>query len=188
MAQKATIYKVSLRVANLDRNYYQQHALTLAQHPSETDERLMVRLLAFALYADEALAFGKGISEDDPALVHKDLTGAILLSVEIGQPKEKVILRACGRSKQVVLIVYGSNADQWWKNNQAAFRHKANLTVLKLSYKDTQAMAALAKRNMDITYNIEKGCILLIGEEGNLSIDPVVLQSLPTGRMDRQRK
>ena len=188
MALKSTIFKIALHIANKDRNYYQQHALTLAQHPSETDERLMVRLLAFALYADEALTFGKGISEDDPALWLKDLTGGVDLWIEIGQPREKTILKACGRAKKVVLIVYGTNADQWWKSNNEAFRHKTNLTVIKLSSKDTQSMAVMADRNMNITFNIEKGQILLISEDGNLNIEPVTLQSLPTGRLDRQRR
>ena len=176
MALKATIYKVSLQIADMGRNYYQHHDLTLAKHPSETDERLMVRLLAFAMYADASLEFGKGISEDDPALWKKDLTGDIMLWIEVGQPREKTILKACGRSRQVVLVLYGSNADQWWKNNHEAFAHKNNLTVVQLSYEDTQSMAAIAGRNMELSCNIEDRHIYLIGEEVNLSIAPKALQ------------
>ena len=177
MALGATIYKVCLTVANMDRHYYNQHSLTLAQHPSETNERLMVRLLAFALYADEALAFGRGISKDDPALWIKDRTGAVDLCIEIGLPRAKVILKACGSSKQVVLLLYGTGADLWWKNNHEAFSKKNNLTVIQLPCKDTQSMAAIAGRNMDLTYNIEDGQTTLISGEKVLCIKPVTRQS-----------
>ena len=175
MALKATIYKVNLNVANMDRNYYQQHPLTLARHPSENDERLMVRLLAFAMYADEALAFGKGISEEDPTVWLKNMTGNIDLWIEVGKPDERIINKACGRARQVVLILYGASTDSWWKNNQEAFIRKTNLTVKQLPYESVQAMAAMAKRNMDLDCNIQDGQIFLMSEEATLNIEPVVL-------------
>ena len=105
MAIKSTIYKIDLQVSDMDRHYYQQHNLTLAKHPSETDERVMVRLLAFALYANESLIFGKGLSdEEEPDLWQKDLTGAIDLWIDVGLPSERDIRKAAGRSKQVVVV------------------------------------------------------------------------------------
>ena len=99
MALKATIFKAELQVSNVDRNYYGDHALTIARHPSETDERMMVRVLAFALHAHPALAFGKGIGADDePDLWQKDLTGAVDLWIDVGQPDDRRIRRACGRA------------------------------------------------------------------------------------------
>ena len=99
MALKATIFKADLHIADMARNYYAEHALTVARHPSETDERMMARILAFALNADERLAFGKGLSDaDEPDLWQKDLTGAIEHWIEVGQPDEKRLLRACGRA------------------------------------------------------------------------------------------
>jgi uncharacterized protein YaeQ len=110
MALNSTIYKVELQISDMDRHYYATHALTLARHPSETEERLMVRLLAFALYADDRLEFGKGISdEDEPALWRKAYTDEIELWIELGQPDEARIRKACGRSRQVVVINYGGN-------------------------------------------------------------------------------
>jgi len=101
MASNATIFKATIQIADIDRHYYEDHALTLARHPSETDERMMVRLLAFVLHAHEALSFGRGLSaEEEPALWHKDLTGAIERWIEVGQQKEKAIRRACGPTKQ----------------------------------------------------------------------------------------
>src|SRR3990167_5447685 len=109
MALKATIYKAELQIADMDLQYYQDHTLTIARHPSETDERMMIRLLAFILHANEALIFGKGLSADDePDLWQKDLTGAIKLWVEVGQPDEKRILKACGRAEKVIVYSYSS--------------------------------------------------------------------------------
>jgi len=114
MASNSTIFKATLQISDMGRQYYQDHTLTLARHPSETDERMMVRLLAFALHAHEALSFGRGLSsEEEPALWLKDLTGAIDLWIEVGQPDEKTIRQACGRAKQVCIYTYGGRgADQ----------------------------------------------------------------------------
>jgi uncharacterized protein YaeQ len=143
MAQKATIFKAALQVADMDRNYYADHALTVARHPSETDERMMVRCLAFALHADDALVFGKGISEtDEPDLWKKDLTGAIELWIEVGQPDEKRILKACGRAGRVIVCTYGNNAGLWWKQTENKLGRARNLVVLNVP---AAASAALAK-------------------------------------------
>src|SRR3982751_4014640 len=120
MATKATVFRAELQVSDMDRHYYATHALTLAQHPSETDERLMVRLLAFALYADERLEFGRGLSsEDEPALWDRARDGEIALWIELGQPDESRVRRACGRARHVVVVNYGGQgSDMWWKKNE----------------------------------------------------------------------
>jgi uncharacterized protein YaeQ len=115
MALKATIFKADVQIADMDRHYYQDHVLTIARHPSETDERMMVRVLAFILHAHEALVFGKGLSADDePDIWQKDLTGAIKLWIEVGQPDEKRIMKACGRAEKVFIYSYSSNSSIWW--------------------------------------------------------------------------
>ena len=154
MALKSTIYKVELQIADLERNYFQTHALTVARHPSETDERMMVRVLAFTMYADEALVFGKGLSsEDEPDLWRKDLTGAIKLWIDVGLPDEKRVRRACGRSDKVVVLTYGGRvADMWWQQNQVALRRQEKLTVLSLATEDTRALAALADMVVNRSY------------------------------------
>ena len=115
MALKSTICKAVLDVSDIDRNYYAEHALTIARHPSETDERMMVRLVAFALNAHEHLTFGKGLAEEDePDLWHKDLTGAIAHWIEVGQPDDKTLLRAAGRAARVTVYAYRSGAELWW--------------------------------------------------------------------------
>ncbi len=99
MALKSTIFKAELQISDMGRNYYGDHSLTLARHPSETDERMMVRLLAFALHAHEALVFADSIGNDEePSLWQKDLTGAVQVWIGVGQPDVKRIRKACGRA------------------------------------------------------------------------------------------
>lgn len=176
MAIKSTIYKIDLQVSDLDRNYYQAHSLTLAKHPSETDERVMVRLLGFALYANEALIFGKGLSDDEePDLWQKDLTGAIELWMDVGLPTEKDIRKACGRSRQVVVMLYGGRiADMWWTSNSKALLKTNNLTVINLP--DTKELASMAARGMNISCTIQDGQIMVGHDGGSFEITPVILK------------
>jgi uncharacterized protein YaeQ len=177
MALNATIYKAELQISDMDRHYYATHALTLARHPSETEERLMVRLLAFALYADERLEFGKGLSSDDePDLWRKDRGGEIEQWIELGQPEEARVRKACGRARQVVVVNYGGRAaDVWWEKNGATLARAKNLAVIDVS-SATDALAALAGRSMRLQCMIQDGQIQLFGnaESEAVSIDPVV--------------
>ena len=176
MALSATIFKATLHIADMERNYYQDHALTLARHPSETDERLMVRLLAFALNADEVLAFGAGLSTDDePVLWRKDLTGNIELWIDVGLPDEKRLRKACGRADKVVVYSYGGRAAQlWWQQNESTLSRLEKLTVVDLAQPDTLAMAALAARNMDLQLTIQDGQIWVSNDESSIQIEPQI--------------
>jgi uncharacterized protein YaeQ len=178
MAIKATIFKTNLQIADMERHYYQDHALTLARHPSETDERLMVRLLAFALHAHEYLEFGQGMTADDEAdLWLKDLTGAIELWIDVGLPDEKLIRKACGRSNQVIVYTYGGRiADMWFAQNSNQFERLKNLTVINLPGETTQALAALASRNMQLQCTIQEGHIMMTSDAGMIEIEPKILQ------------
>ena len=176
MAIKATVFKATLQIADMDRHYYADHALTLARHPSETDERMMVRLLAFALFADDALAFGKGMSGDDePDLWLKDLTGEIKRWIEVGLPDERVIRKACGRADRVVVLSYGRAADIWWNENRDKLQRQNNLTVLKLPSVTTLALAALASRTMQLQCTIQEGHIMMTSAAGMIEIEPQIL-------------
>ncbi len=173
MALRATVFKAEVGVSDLDRHYYQTHSLVLARHPSETDERMMVRLLAFVLNASETLEFGRGISsEDDPALWDRDLTGAVRHWIEVGQPDERLLRRACGRSDRVSVYAYGRGLDQWWQQNAAAFGRQDKLTVWKLEPADCAALAALAGRGMQIQSTIQDGQVMLSVADETLHIEP----------------
>lgn len=181
MALKATIFKAELQIANMDRNYYHEHALTIARHPSETDERMMVRLLAFALHAGDALAFGKGLSADDePDLWQKDLTGAIELWIDVGQPDEKRIRRACGRAEQVFIYSYGGqSAAIWWDQNGSKLERARNLTVASVPAAASRALAKLARRNMQLNCTIQDEQIWLADAEDRVQVDLTVVKAPP---------
>lgn len=175
MALKSTIFKAELQIADMDRNYYHEHTLTLARHPSETDERLMVRLLAFALNASESLSFGRGLSaEDEPDLWQKDLTGAIELWIDVGLPDEKEIRKACGRARQVKLYSYGRGAALWWEQTGARLDRAQNLAVIDLPAEATRAMAALAQRNMRLQCTIQDGLVWLDNGQGATQVEPAI--------------
>ena len=179
MAIGSIIHKVSLQISNMDNHYYHLHKLTLAKHASETDERLMIRILAFALYANERLVFGEGISnQDEPALWIKDMTGEIELWIEVGVIDESRIRKACGRSKQVVVVLFGSKAERWWIQNRKNLSDKKNLTIINLLFDDFQSMTEIATRNMQLTCNIEDGLIQLFSEETALSIEKKILHQV----------
>lgn len=159
MALKATIFKASVQISDTDRHYYQSHVLTLARHPSETDERMMVRLLAFALHAHEALLFGKGLSSDDePDLWRKDLTGAIELWIDVGQPDEKRLRKACGRASQVVVYSFGRSGAAMWREQIApTLARTRNLAIWQIPAAASLAMAGFAQRSMELSYTVQEG-------------------------------
>ena len=176
MALKSTIYKIDLNIADMDRQYYAQHSLTLAKHPSETDERVMVRLIAFTLFANESLIFGKGLSDDEePDLWQKDLTGAIDLWIDVGLPTEKDIRKACGKSAKVAVVLYGGRiADMWWDQNSKGLLKLNNLTVINLP--ETQELAKLAAKSINISCTVQDGEVLLSHDSGSFDITPVILK------------
>jgi uncharacterized protein YaeQ len=156
MALGATIFKATVQISDMDRGYYQEHVLTIARHPSETDERMMVRLLAFCLHAAEGLSFGKGLSTDDePDLWEKDLTGAIVSWIDVGLPDGKRIRKACGRAKAVFVYSYGvQGARLWWEKTSGDLERARNVTVMRLPA-ETRELAKLAERNMRLTCTIQ---------------------------------
>ncbi|MDQ3205510.1 MAG: YaeQ family protein [Pseudomonadota bacterium] len=176
MAPKSTVVKAELQVSDMDRHYYATHNLTLAQHPSETDERLMVRLIAFALYADERLEFGRGLSdEDEPSLWRRDYTGDVELWIELGQPDESRIKKACGRAQQVVVVNYGGRAaDLWWEKASNNLSRIKNLTVIDVPGDVVDELAAIGERGMRLNALIQDGELQLMGDRGSIALRPTV--------------
>ncbi len=179
MAIKATIFKADLKIADMDRRYYGDHTLTIARHPSETDERMMVRLLAFALNAHEALSFGRGLSADDePDLWHMDMTGRIEIWIDVGLPDEKRIRRACGRARQVFVYSYGGRGTGlWWDQVKAKLGKVENLSVVSLPAASTQALAKLALRNMQLQFTIQESQIWISDKDQVVEIIPAKLKT-----------
>ena len=178
MAVKATIFKAELQVSDMDRHYYATHALTLAQHPSETEERLMVRLPAFALNASEHLAFGRGISTyDEPDLWRRDLTGVIESWIEVGQPDESRIRKACGRAGEVRIYCFsGRSADIWWAKNADLLARHANLRVFNVPAEASAQLAALASRNMQLQVLVQDGEVQVMDAAATVTVEVAALK------------
>ncbi|MBB3713731.1 uncharacterized protein YaeQ [Limimaricola variabilis] len=174
MAPNATIYKAELSISDMDRHYYETHKLTIAKHPSETEERLMIRIFAFALNAHECLEMTKGISTDDePDIWQKSLSGELDVWVALGLPSEKVMRQSCGKASKVIVYPYGGRAaEMWWdkvKNSTARFD---NLQVVGLPKTETDALAKLASRAMKLQVNIQDGEVMVSVGDSIVYVNP----------------
>lgn len=172
MAVKATVIKADLQVSDLDRSHYAHYPLTLAQHPSETDLRLMVRMVAFALFADPRLAFGKGLSSDDePDLWRRDYTGDIEQWIDIGQPEPARVRKAAGRAREVIIVNYGGRAaDLWWDKHATDLKRIAHLRVLDVPADQLDALSALMGRSMQLDAYIQDGEVQLSNDNGSVPL------------------
>ena len=179
MALKASVARLKLQLADLDRQLYRDFPLTLARHPSETAARMMLRVLAFALHADEQLAFGRGISTDeDPDLWQKNLDGTIDSWIELGTPAPERLKRACGRAQRVTLYAYGDRAvPVWWSRHQAALERLDRLSVMQVGDGAMQALAGAFQPGMILQCTISEGGAMLSWDQGSLIITPTALKA-----------
>ncbi len=179
MALKSEVFKFSLNVADMDRQVYGDFPLTVARHPSETEARMMLRVLAFALNADQRLEFGRGISTDDePDLWRKSLAGDIELWVELGTPDPDRLRKACGRADQVLLYCYGDRATPvWWDKHGAALARLDRLRVFQLDDATCGALGELARSGLQLQCTIDGGVAWLSAGEVSLQASPVELKA-----------
>jgi uncharacterized protein YaeQ len=181
MALKSTIFKATLQLADIDHAHYADHALTLARHPSETDERMMVRLAALALNAhlvqtlckgDATLAFGAGLSDpDDPDVSIVDYTGRRRVWIEVGQPDDKPIAKACSKADAVILYAFSPAAEIWWRGVENKLARLDRLQVWRIPSEASQALAALAARSMQLQATVHDGALTLGSERGSVHVD-----------------
>jgi uncharacterized protein YaeQ len=181
MALKSTIYKAQLAIADIDHGYYTDHALTLARHPSETDERMMIRVLALALNAhllqdlcngDGTLAFGAGLSDpDDPDLSLKDYTGQIRLWVEVGQPEDKPLSKACQKADLVRVYPFHHAAEVWWKGMGDKVQRLDKLEVWRVPSESSQALARMAERSMKLQATVQDGAVTFSGDKDSVHLE-----------------
>ncbi|MCC2644464.1 MAG: hypothetical protein K0R49_1543 [Burkholderiales bacterium] len=176
MTLKPRIFKINIQIADMDRHYYHDHLLTIAQHPSETDERMMVRILAFALNANNNLSFADGISDANSAdLWDKDYNSQIALWISVGLPDEKIIRKAVSRSKQVIIYSYGGKpVTIWW--SKLKLNDYPNLKVINLLEENTKELALLLSRGMKMNFTISEGEIMVSNDAACLNITPQILK------------
>jgi uncharacterized protein YaeQ len=182
MALKSTVFKVNLQIADIDHSYYADHALTLARHPSETDERMMTRLVAMALHAhrlqtelggDGTLAFGAGLSNpDEPDVWLRDYTGQTRLWIEVGQPEDKPLLKACKQAEAVILYAFSHSAEIWWRGIEGKLNRQDKLQVWRIPHDTSQALCVLAERSMQLQATVQEGQLMLGNASHQITIEP----------------
>ena len=181
MALKSTIFKASLSIADIDHGYYADHSLTLARHPSETDERMMVRLVALALNAhqlqtlcqgDGTLVFGAGLSDpDDPDIALRDFTGHTRLWIEVGQPEDRPLAKACQKADAVFVYAFHHAAEIWWRGIEGKLARLDKLQVWRVPTTTSQDLVALAHRTMQLQATIQEGVLSLSDGQRHLDIE-----------------
>jgi uncharacterized protein YaeQ len=186
LALKSTIFKANLSIADIDHAYYADHTLTLARHPSETDERMMIRLAALALNAhrvqtdcggDATLGFGAGLSNpDDPDVWIRDYTERTRLWIEVGQPEDKPIAKACAKADQVIVYCFSQPAEVWWRGIETKLTRLHNLAVLRVPAAASQALATLAQRSMQLQATVQEGNLMFSDGSGSIDIEPIRLK------------
>jgi uncharacterized protein YaeQ len=174
MALKSLVHKLSLTLSDMDRHHYGDYQLTIAQHPSENDHRLMLRILAFALNASDTLSFTKGLSADDePEIWQKSLSDEIELWIDLGLPDEKRLKKACNQSKRAILYTYGDGDQKvWLEKHQGKFFQHQNLSVFSIPYEQSQQLVELVARNMQLSVTVQDGQVWLSNDTGSHLIEP----------------
>ncbi len=171
MAEKATIYKTNITLSDTDRHYYADLNLTIALHPSETLERMMVRILAYCFRATEDIAFTRGLSSvDEPDLWIKSADGRILEWIEVGQPAPERLKKASGQSVAVKVFAYGRGMDIWWNNNAPAIKVLPKVTVYSFAAEELQALTTLVEKTMTLTVTIAENTAYVANESHNMMV------------------
>jgi uncharacterized protein YaeQ len=182
LALKSTIFKAQVAVADIDHGYYADHSLTLARHPSETDERMMIRLAALAFNAhklqdvcagDGTLSFGAGLSNpDEPDVLLRDFTGRARVWIEVGQPEDKPLSKACGQSDEVIVYAFSHAAEVWWRGIEGKLARLSNLSVWRVPASASQELAMLARRTMQLQATVQEGVLMISDSERTVDIEP----------------
>ena len=172
MAEKATIYKANLTLSDMDRSVFSDFNLTIALHPSETIERMMVRILAFCFRAAENLTFTKGLSSmEEPDLWLKHDNGTILEWIEVGQPSPERLKKASSQSQSVKVFSYGRGLDVWWKANSAAIRALPKVSIHYFAADELQSLVSLADKTMNLSVTITESIAYVSGAAGDVTMN-----------------
>lgn len=175
MALRPTIYKFKISLSDMDRNLYQTLSLTVAQHPSETAERMMARVLAFCINADEQLNFTKGLSStEEPDIWKHSLDNQILLWIDVGEPAPERIKKASRIAKSVKVYSFNSKSPVWWSQEAAKFA-PLNAEVFRFDWPGIQAFAALVERTMEFSITLSENVAFVSAQKGESQVTWMLL-------------
>ena len=178
MAIKPTIYKARISLSDLERDYYDSISLTIAQHPSETLERMMVRVLAFCINAQEDMELTKGLDEvDEPDLWVKTMDEQIKLWIDVGEPAPERVKKACNRSEAVKVYTFNTKSDVWWSQGEAKFS-RLNASFYRFPWGKIEELAKLVKRTMDLSITITGDSAYVAGDSGEVEVSWEILQEI----------
>ncbi len=177
MAIKPTIYKARIALSDMERDYYDSLNLTIAQHPSETIERMMVRMLAYCLNAQEGIELTKGLEDaEEPAVWVRTLDDQIALWIDLGEPTPERVKKATSRARAVRVYSFNSKSDVWWSQNVKKFS-QLDASFYRFRWEEVEALAALVKRTMDLSVTISGDSAYVAGENGEVELHWEVLQA-----------
>ena len=178
MAIKPTIYKARISLSDLERDYYDAINLTIAQHPSETLERMMVRILAYCINAQEALELTKGLEEvEEPALWARTMDEQVTLWIDLGEPSVERVKKACNRANAVKVYSFNSKSDVWWSQGEAKFS-RLNAAFYRFPWESVEALAGLVSRTMDLSVTITGNSAYIAAETGEVEVSWEILQDV----------
>jgi len=182
MARSSTIYRVQLELSHVDRNVYGEHQLTIARHPSETIERMLVRLIAFGLRYEEGLEFGRGVSAtDEPDLWRREGDGRVIEWIEVGQPDSKRLIKASRKSRRCQLFVFGEGAERWREAQLGSLKAPDNLGVARIDDAFIAGLASTVDRQLKWSMTIADGTLFLTTGDTSFEVSPEIWLGDPLG-------
>ncbi len=162
MARKAAIHRAQIELSHVDRGVYGEIRVTVARHPSETSERMLARLLAFALRHEEGLEFGRGVSTpEEPDAWSRDPDGRIRQWIEVGQPDAQRLVKAARQSERATLFAFGSGVERWRRAQLEGRPLPPNLHVARIDDAFLDALASSLDRTLRWTLTVSEGALFL---------------------------
>ncbi|MCL9780071.1 YaeQ family protein [Vibrio sp. S4M6] len=171
MALKPTIYKFRIAVTDLNRDHYDNLNLTVAQHPSENNKRMLARVLAFCLNTGSSIAFTKGLSTvEEPDIWSHTLDNHIQLWIDVGEPDFERIKKASHKSEQVKIYTFNAKSDVWWQQNQSQLTSLSKVEVYQFEHDSIEQLAQNLSRGMDLSVMVSEQSIFVDMDSGSFEI------------------
>jgi uncharacterized protein YaeQ len=182
MARGASIHRAQIELSHVDRGVYETLQLTVARHPSETLDRMVMRILAFGLRYAEDLAFGRGVSAtDEPDLWRREGDGRVIEWIDVGRPDAKRLIQASRKSTRCQLFVFGDRGRRWRKAQLETMKAPANLGVAYIDDGFVASLAATADRQIAWAMTVFESAIYLTTGDTSFETTPEIWLGDPLG-------